>query len=303
MPNTNELISLCDRFGCRYKTEEPLKNHTTFRIGGKCRIAVFINSEESLLSLLEFCRTSGTKYAVIGNGSNIIADDDYYDGAVIIIGNDFSSVNYIRDGLIECEAGLMLNRLCITARDEGYTGLEFAYGIPGTVGGALYMNAGAYGGEMKDVVVSADYIDTDGSIKTISAENMDLSYRHSAFMNSGRVILRVRVKLQKGSAADIDRRMDELIAKRRDKQPLNYPSAGSTFKRPGEGVYAAALIEQCGLKGFSVGDAQVSEKHSGFVINKGNASFDDIMSLVEQVREKVKNDTSYELELEPEILK
>lgn len=302
MSYTNELISLCNSFGCRYKTDESLKEHTTFRIGGKCKIAIFVNSDRALADIVSFCRSNTVKYAVLGNGSNIIAEDSFFDGAVIIIGNDFSKITGMSDGIIECEAGLMLNKLCIAARNEGYTGLEFAYGIPGTVGGALYMNAGAYGGEMKDVVLSADYLDTDGSVKTISAECMDLSYRHSAFMNSGRVILRVRVKLQKGTETEIDQKMNELMARRRDKQPLNYPSAGSTFKRP-EGAFAAALIEQCGLKGFSVGDAQVSEKHSGFVINRGNASFDDIMSLVEQVREKVKADTGYELELEPEILK
>ncbi len=302
MSYTNELISLCNSFGCRYKTDEPLKEHTTFRIGGRCRIAVFANGDSSLAGILEFCRERNIRYAVLGNGSNIIAEDKYYDGVVIIIGNDFSGINYIRDGVIECEAGLMLSRLCVAAKNEGYTGLEFAYGIPGTVGGALYMNAGAYGGEMKDVVISADYLDTDGKVKTIPAGSMDLSYRHSAFMNSGRIILRVRFRLQKGNISEIEQKMEELISRRKEKQPLNYPSAGSTFKRP-EGAFAAALIEQCGLKGFSVGDAQVSEKHSGFVINRGNASFEDIMSLVEKVREKVKRDTGYELELEPEILK
>jgi len=302
MSYTDELISLCNRFGCTYKTDEPLRDHTTFRVGGKCRIAVFPNGEESLAAAVAFCRERDIRYYVLGNGSNIIAQDSFFDGVVIIIGNDFSAVRSIRDGVIECEAGLMLSRLCITARNEGFTGLEFAYGIPGTVGGALYMNAGAYGGEMSDVVLSADYLDTDGKVKTISAESMDLGYRRSAFMNSGRIILRVRVKLSKGSVSEIDQKMETLISKRREKQPLNFPSAGSTFKRP-EGAFAAALIEECGLKGFSVGDAQVSEKHSGFVINKGNATFEEIMTLVEQVREKVKKDTGYELELEPEILK
>lgn len=302
MSYTNELISLCNGFGCRYKLDESLRDHTTFRIGGKCKIAVFVNSEESLVKTVMFCRNRNIKFAVLGNGSNIIADDRFFDGVVIIIGSDFSKINYIRDGLVECESGLILSKLCVAVKNEGFTGLEFAYGIPGTVGGALYMNAGAYDGEMSDVVVSADYLDTDGSIKTILRDNMDLSYRHSAFMNSGRVILRVRIKLEKGTVSEIEQKMEMLISKRREKQPLNYPSAGSTFKRP-EGAYAAALIEQCGLKGFSVGDAQVSEKHSGFVVNKGNATFDDIMLLVDKVREKVKTETGYTLELEPEILK
>ncbi len=302
MSHLNELILLCEKYNCRYKLDESLKNHTTFKIGGNCRIAVFLNSQEAIKEITNFCRDTKIRFAVIGNGSNIIADDNDFNGAVLIIGNDFSSINYIRDGVVECEAGIMLTKFCTSVMKEGLTGVEFAYGIPGTVGGALYMNAGAYGGEMSDVVVSADYLDTDGTVKTIMKDNMDLAYRHSAFMNSGRIIIRVRFQLKKGMTEEIENKMKELLNKRREKQPLNYPSAGSTFKRP-KGAYAAALIEECGLKGFSVGGAQVSEKHSGFVINKGNATFDDIMKLVEKVKEKVKTDTGYELELEPEILK
>lgn len=301
MSYVDSIVAVCEKYDCRYKLDESLKNHTTFRIGGKCRIAVFINGEKVLGELVSYCRDNNVKYFILGNGSNIIADDKDFEGAVFIIGNDFSRINYIRNGVVECEAGLMLSRLCVTVMKEGLTGLEFAYGIPGTVGGALYMNAGAYGGEMSDVVVSADYLDIDGKVKSISKENMDLSYRHSAFMKSGRIILRVRIKLKQGVIMDIEQKMEKLMNQRREKQPLNFPSAGSTFKRP-QGAFAAALIEQCGLKGFSVGDAQVSEKHSGFVINKGEATFEDLMELVEKVKEKVKNDTGYELELEPEIL-
>ena len=302
MPFTEDLIQLCEKHHCEYKTDESLKLHTTFKIGGSCKIAVFVNSEDSIREMITYCRNSNVKFAVIGNGSNIIAEDKPFDGAVFILGSAFSKIINVKDGVVECESGLMLSSLCIFMLNEGLTGLEFAYGIPGTVGGALYMNAGAYGGEMSDVVLSADYLDTDGTVKTIMKDNMDLSYRHSAFMHSGRIILRVRVKLNKGSAAEIKQKMDTLMDKRREKQPLNFPSAGSTFKRP-EGAFAAALIEQCGLKGFSVGDAQVSEKHSGFVINKGNATFDDLMELVDAVKEKVKTDTGYDLELEPEILR
>lgn len=302
MSYIDDITALCDKHKCRYVENESLKKHTTFRIGGKCRIAVFVNSESAISDVISFCRKNSIKFTVLGNGSNIIAEDKFYDGVVIIIGNDFSGINFIQDGVIECESGLLLNKLCITALHECLTGLEFAYGIPGTVGGAVFMNAGAYNGEMSDVVLSADYLDVDGTIKTISAEDMHFSYRHSVFMNSGKIILRVRISLKKGEASVIEETMENLMSKRKEKQPLNYPSAGSTFKRP-EGAFAAALIEQCGLKGFSVGDAQVSEKHSGFVINKGNASFDDIMKLVCAVQEKVKSDTGYTLELEPEILK
>jgi len=302
MSHIEELISVCEKHNCRYLLDESLKNHTTFKVGGKCSIAVFLNSEQSVADTVGYCRRSGMKFAVLGNGSNIIAADNDFDGAVLIMGSDFSEITYIRDGETECQAGLMLSKLCTAMMHEGLTGMEFAYGIPGTVGGAVYMNAGAYGGEMSDIVVSADYLDTDGTIKTIMKENMDFSYRHSAFMKSGRIILKVRVKLKKGNVSEIEQKMNELLEKRKDKQPLNYPSAGSTFKRP-EGAFAAALIEQCGLKGLTVGGAQVSEKHSGFVINKGNATFDDIMQLVAAVQEKVKEDTGYSLEMEPEILK
>ena len=302
MSYIDELISVCEKYQCRYKLDEPLKNHTTFKIGGACKIAVFLNCEGCAVDIINYCRNNKIKFAVIGNGSNVIAEDKGFDGAVLILGNDFSNINFIRDEVVECEAGLLLSRLCAVMMHEGLSGLEFAYGIPGTVGGALYMNAGAYGGEIADIVTSADYIDSDGMVKTIMKENMDLSYRHSAFMDSGRIIIRVRLKLHKGEIPEIEQKMEQLITRRREKQPLNFPSAGSTFKRP-DGAYASALIEQCGLKGLSVGDAQVSEKHSGFVINKGNATCEDIINLVNKVKEKVRSDTGYELELEPEILK
>ncbi len=302
MSYIDELISVCEKYQCRYKLDEPLKNHTTFKIGGACKIAVFLNCEGCAVDIINYCRNNKIKFAVIGNGSNVIAEDKGFDGAVLILGNDFSNINFIRDEVVECEAGLLLSRLCAVMMHEGLSGLEFAYGIPGTVGGALYMNAGAYGGEIADIVTSADYIDSDGMVKTIMKENMDLSYRHSAFMNSGRIIIRIRLKLHKGEIPEIEQKMEQLITRRREKQPLNFPSAGSAFKRP-DGAYASALIEQCGLKGLSVGDAQVSEKHSGFVINKGNATCEDIINLVNKVKEKVRSDTGYELELEPEILK
>ncbi|MDO5558253.1 MAG: UDP-N-acetylmuramate dehydrogenase [Oscillospiraceae bacterium] len=296
------LKSVCSIHGCRMVPDEPLREHTTFRVGGKCTAAVFINSEQCAVDVIGFCRSNDIRYTVIGNGSNIIADDGGFDGVVLIIGSEFADIRFLEDGIVEAQAGLLLSRLCTESLREGLTGLEFAYGIPGSVGGAVYMNAGAYGGEMSDVVVSADYIDAKGNIATINAGDMELSYRHSIFMQSGDIIIKVRIKLQYGIKDAIEKRMNELITRRREKQPINYPSAGSTFKRP-EGAYAAALIEQCGLKGFSVGDAQVSEKHSGFVINKGNATSEDILKLVEIVKEKVKKDTGFQLELEPEILK
>ena len=200
-------------------------------------------------------------------------------------------------------AGVRLAALCRAALEHGLSGLEFAYGIPGTVGGAVYMNAGAYGGEMKDVIVSADYIDASGETHSVNADEMKLSYRHSVFAeNPDNIITDMTLRLDKGNHDEIQAEMKTLMQKRLDKQPLEYPSAGSTFKRP-EGSYASLLIEQCGLKGLTYGEAQVSEKHSGFVVNKGNATFEDVIKLTDEVKKTVLEKTGYSLELEPVILK
>ena len=213
-------------------------------------------------------------------------------------GNSPASVS---GNTITAWAGASLQRVCVLARDNSLAGLEFAYGIPGSVGGALFMNAGAYGGEMKDVVTSCRYIGADGGIHEMQAADMQLAYRSSIFSNGNYVITSVTMELRSGDKAEITARMDELMQRRRDKQPLNYPSCGSTFKRP-EGYFAAALIEECGLKGFSIGGAQVSDKHSGFVINRDNATFEDVMALVSEVRRVVLEKKGVELECEMLIL-
>ena len=205
------------------------------------------------------------------------------------------------DDIIECEAGASLAAVCNVALENSLTGLEFAYGIPGSVGGAVFMNAGAYGGEMKDVLLSCRYIDENGKIKELPLEKMELSYRHSFFSERELCITSVKMRLQKGERDKIKDRMDTLMERRRDKQPLEYPSAGSTFKRP-EGDFAARLIEVCGLKGTSCGGAEVSTKHSGFVINKGNATFKDVMGVVDTVKQKVKEQTGVTLECEVLIM-
>lgn len=207
----------------------------------------------------------------------------------------------IGEDTIRCFAGVPLVKLCGFALDNGLGGLEFAYGIPGSVGGAVYMNAGAYGGEMKDVLASVTALDINGNIHEYSADELEMSYRHSRFTDSGEVILSAEFRLQKADKNSIKARMSELMEKRRSKQPLEFPSAGSTFKRP-EGAYAAQLIEECGLKGFTVGNAQVSEKHSGFVINRGGASFDDVMAVIAEVKRTVAEKTGYRLECEPIII-
>ncbi len=303
MPYIDKLCRLCDQFGCEYRKNESLKNHTTFKIGGNARLLAEINSENTLLALLEFLKSNNIKFFVIGRGSNILADDNGFDGVILKIASSFSSMKKISDTDISCTAGTSLSELCIFAMENSLSGLEFAYGIPGTVGGALYMNAGAYGGEIKDVIASARYVYPDGKILIVEKEQMKLSYRHSIFSeNRDMIITDMIFSLKPGKPDEIKSKMNELLQKRRDKQPLEYPSAGSTFKRP-EGSYASLIIEECGLKGMSVGGAQVSEKHSGFVINKGGASFKEVIELTDRVREIVKEKTGYSLELEPIILK
>lgn len=302
MPYIDRLSEICSEYGCEIKKDEPLKVHTTFRIGGKCRAIIFVNSSESLMAVSDFLISEKIKYFVLGRGSNVIASDEGYDGVILLIGKTFSDIRLVNETDIFCTAGASLKDICLLALDNSLEGMEFAYGIPGTCGGALFMNAGAYGGEIKDVIKSAHYI-YGNKIKRIDRSEMSLSYRHSVFSENREYIITDMIfSLKKGSSEEIQSKMNELMSKRRNKQPLEYPSAGSTFKRP-EGSYASLLIEQCGLKGLSVGDAQVSEKHSGFIINKGNASCADVLALTDKVIEIVKDKTGYKLELEPLILK
>lgn len=301
MINISGLSELCEKLGCDIRQECSLKDHTTFRLGGNCRALINVNSAESAAELIKYFRTEKIKYTVIGRGSNIIASDDGYDGVILHFGSSFSEI--VIDGTtVKCDAGALLASVCMQACKNGLGGMENLYGIPGTVGGALYMNAGAYGSEMKDVVISAEYIDENGDIRAVSADEMELSYRHSIFSGRDLVIVSVTMKLSQGEPSEIKAAMDECMNKRSSKQPLEYPSAGSTFKRP-EGSYASLLIEQCGLKGFTVGGAQVSEKHSGFVINKGGATCSDVLQLCEEVKRVVLEKSGYILELEPIILK
>lgn len=303
MTYTDELSSLCRKLCCECRAEESLKRHTTFKIGGNCKILININSADSLKEILKFLKERNIKYFVLGKGSNILADDKGFDGVILKISKDFSHIEKMGETEIFCTAGTSLSELCIFAMENSLSGLEFAYGIPGTAGGALFMNAGAYGGELKDIVRSAHYIDGNCELCSIHSEDMKLSYRHSIFSEkSDWIITDMTFSLLKGNREQIREKMNELLHKRKDKQPLEFPSAGSTFKRP-EGSYASLLIEQCGLKGLSVGGAEVSTKHSGFVINKGNATFEEVIKLTDKVRKCVLEKTGYCLELEPIILK
>ena len=294
------LEQTAGKYGAVVLKNEPMKNHTSFRIGGPCDVMIKINCEALLCELIKQCRENDIKYYVVGRGSNILVCDEGLQGVVLLIGSDFGSVRV--DGeYIECNAGASLAAVCAVALENELTGLEFAYGIPGSVGGAIFMNAGAYGGEMKDVLINSEYVSPDGTSGELDNEAMQLSYRHSAYEDSGLAITAASVRLTPGDPEQIKNTMHDIISRRRDKQPLEYPSAGSTFKRP-EGHFAGALIEQCGLKGVSVGGAQVSEKHAGFIINRGGATASDILSLIKHVQARVKAQTGVTLETEIRLI-
>ena len=300
MINISELTALCGRLGCRITPEAPLSDYITFRFGGPCRALVSINSAESAAEIIRYLKDKDVKYCILGRGSNVLVPDDGFDGVVLLFGNDFSRIE-AEENTIRCDAGAYLASVCVRAQQLGLTGMENLFGLPGTVGGALYMNAGAYGSEMKDVVVSASYIDENCDIKNIDRDEMELSYRRSIFSGTELVITSVTIQLASGKPDEIKAAMSECMAKRSAKQPLEFPSAGSTFKRP-EGSYASLRIDQCGLKGMTCGGAMVSEKHSGFVINKGYATCADVLELCDRVKKIVNEKTGYILELEPVIL-
>lgn len=279
-----------------------MKLHTTFRIGGGARIFAKPKTAEELCSIIDFCNNNGLRFLVIGNGSNLLVSDEGIDAVVIRLGNGFDYVRKIDDETIEAGAGASLATVCKFALSNELTGLEFAYGIPGTVGGAVYMNAGAYGGEMKNVVLSCTHVTPDGTLGSMEAEKMNFGYRKSAYVENGFTITSVRLKLKKGNSDDISREMNELLGKRKDKQPLEYPSAGSVFKRP-EGYFAGALIEQSGLKGKRVGGAMVSEKHAGFIVNAGDATCADVQALIALCQETVKAKFGVDLETEIKAVK
>ena len=289
------------RAGIPFRENEPLAAHCTFKIGGPAQLFVQPQTEQQLCSAAALCKEQAVRYYLLGNGSNILFADEGFAGVVIDIsalGSDIA----VEGNMLTAGAGVRLTALCRAALEHGLSGLEFAYGIPGTVGGAVYMNAGAYGGEMKDVLTVVRYLTAEGEVVQASAVELDLSYRHSIFEENGGCILSAQFALQPGNAADIRAKMDELMAKRVDKQPLDKPSAGSTFKRPA-GAFAAALIDQCGLRGFRHGGAAVSDKHCGFVVNLGGATCADVLALCDEVRAIVKEKTGYELEKEIRVVK
>ena len=278
------------------RKDEPMKKHTTFRIGGPARFFYVPKNIEELKLIIQYCKNEKLKYMIIGNGSNMLFLDEGFDGAVICVGSSMGNIN-VDNISIYAEAGALLSKVASSARDAGLTGMEFAAGIPGTIGGAIVMNAGAYGGEMKDIVSFVDILEADGNLRRYSNEEMQFGYRRS-IVDADKVVVGVGLKLACGNVDDINARMDELKTARVSKQPLEFPSAGSTFKRP-EGYFAGKLIDDCGLRGYRVGGAMVSEKHCGFVINYDNATAKDVLKLIDNVKNKVYDE--YNVLLEPEV--
>lgn len=279
-----------------------MAKHTTFKIGGNASLVVYPESETQISEIVKAAKQAGIRLITIGNGSNLLVDDDGIDACVMILDEHFSDMRLIDEETIYASAGAMLIKVCRFAYENGLSGLEFAYGIPGTCGGGAFMNAGAYGGEMKDVLVKCSHIDKDGNIGCLENDDLKLSYRHSAYYDNDCIITGLYLKLKKGDKAEIKEKMDDLISRRRNKQPLEFPSAGSTFKRP-EGYFAGALIEDCGLRGRSVGGAQVSEKHCGFVINKGGATCRDVLELCKICSDTVYDKKGVKLEMEIRVTK
>ena len=294
-----ELYTFALSVGCDAATGEMMSSYTSFKTGGPCGVRLSPSNTEQLKSIITKANELSIPFVVLGNGTNVLVPDEGINKAVIIIGDKMSDVSLESDGVISFSAGTNLVSLSRFALENSLSGLEFAFGIPGTCGGAIFMNAGAYGGEMKDILTEITHLTPDMEIETISADKADLSYRHSVYKSNGCIILSAKIKLQKDSKENIKARMDDFLGRRKSKQPLEYPSAGSTFKRP-EGYFAGALIEQCNLKGKTIGGAQVSEKHAGFVINLGDATSSDILELINHIRQTVKNETG--VTLEPEVI-
>lgn len=297
MNNYNDFCTQLSDCGIKFKTNEPMSNHTTFKIGGNASVLAYAQNETQLVKILDLCKIHSLPYFVLGNGSNLLVSDNGLDCVVIRLDGDFKLIKKISDTTLYCGAGATLARLCKTALSYELSGLEFAWGIPGSVGGAAYMNAGAYTGEMKDVTVSCTHITPDGEKGKLQGDDLCFSYRNSAYKKNKYIITGITVELQKSDKDEINEKMQDFMNRRKSKQPIELPSAGSVFKRP-TGNFAGALVEQCGLKGLSIGDAQVSPKHCGFIVNNGNATAKDVQSLIDKIKKTVAEKTGVMLEQE-----
>lgn len=297
-----ELIDFLKKIKCDYAVDEPMSKHTTFKIGGNAKVVAYPSSEEQISQIVKFTKENEIRLLTVGNGSNLLVADEGIDACVMILDDHFAGIKLIDDETIFALSGTLLIKVCRFAYENGLSGLEFAYGIPGSCGGGAFMNAGAYGGEMKDVMFRCSHIDQNGDRGFLEGDDMRLGYRHSAYYDNGCIITGVYLKLKKADKSEIKAKMDDFMSRRRKKQPLEYPSAGSTFKRP-EGYFAGALIQECNLKGKRVGGAEVSEKHAGFVINKGNATCKDVLDLCELVSDTIKKEKGVSLEMEIRVTK
>lgn len=277
--------------------DEPMRNHTTFRIGGPAECLVLPSSTEGLTGIVKECQKRQIPFFVMGNGSNLLVSDKGILGLVIKTTKLCGQINLTEDGILTADAGCLLSKVASVAAEGGMTNMEFAHGIPGTLGGAVLMNAGAYGGEMKDIVVATKYLDKNGEIRTLQKQEHNFDYRHSFFSDQDAVILESKLQLVPGDRTEIKQKMDQLAAARKEKQPLNFPSAGSVFKRPA-GHFAGKLIEDCGLKGCQIGGAQVSPKHAGFIVNTGNATCCDVLALIDKIQTEVFREFQLELQCE-----
>lgn len=294
----DQLADACLSMGCEIQKSAPMSEYTSFRIGGPADLLITVPAIQKIQSVKSICEKNEIPLLLLGNGTNMLVGDNGIRGVVMRLDGRLAQP-VLTDGIIVCEAGAALKKLCRFARDNGLSGLEFAYGIPGTVGGAVYMNAGAYCGEMSDILLWVEALFPDGEIRRIEADKLELGYRSSLFMKRGGVVTKAAFRLNPDRPEDIDSRMEEFMRRRREKQPLEYPSAGSFFKRP-EGYFAGALIESSGLRGSIVGGAQVSEKHAGFIINRGGATCSDVRKLADLVVERVMRD--HGVRLQPEVL-
>ena len=281
--------------------DEPMSAHTTFRAGGPAKVFAIPGDSRELGSILGLCRERGWPWFILGNGSNLLVSDEGFDGVMVAIGKPFGDIRAEAGGLLYAGAGALLSRIARSAMELGLTGLEFASGIPGSLGGAVVMNAGAYGSDMSAVLEQVTVLAPDGRILKLEKEALGLGYRRSCIQDQGYVVLEAEFGLESGQAGEIQAVMEDLAVRRRTRQPLEYPSAGSTFKRP-EGYFAGKLIEEAGLKGLALGGAQVSEKHCGFVINRGQATAADILGLCRLVQKRVKEHAGVTLELEVKLL-
>lgn len=281
-----DITSILGKDSIKYN--ELMSKHTTMKVGGKAKVFVEPRNTEEVMKVVEYAKANNIKYYIVGNGSNLLVSDEGYDGIIIKIGQNFSDFEFLEETVIKVAAGLPLIKLAYMAKDNSLTGLEFASGIPGTIGGAIRMNAGAYGGEMVNVVEKVGVLDTNtGKVFEIYNEEAEFSYRHSIFAEKTEyIIVYAVVKLEKGNKEEIEVKMNENNTSRKEKQPIEFPSSGSTFKR-GDGYISAKLIDDAGLKGYKIGGAEVSTKHAGFVINSGNATCKDVVDLIEYIKNTI----------------